>query len=128
MKFFKFVFAGLLALVSTLALASPIQPYNQAQFDKLTAEGKPVILVVHASWCPTCKEQAPIQSELMTKPEYKDYTMFKIDFDADKPVLRKYKVTMQSTMIAFKGKTEVGRSVGDTQRDSLDALMKKAHS
>jgi thiol-disulfide isomerase/thioredoxin len=118
---------GLLALLlSALAFAGPLQPYNQAQFDKLTAAGKPVIVVVHASWCPTCKEQAPIQSALMAKPEFKDYTMFKLDFDKDKAQLKQFKVTFQSTMIAFKGKTEVGRSVGDTQRDSLEALMKKA--
>jgi hypothetical protein len=31
-------------------------------------------------------------------------------------------------MIVFSGKTEVGRSVGDTQRASLEALLRKARN
>jgi thioredoxin 1 len=32
---------------------------------------------------------------------------------------------MQSTLIAFKGANEEGRSVGDTKRDSIAALLNK---
>jgi thiol-disulfide isomerase/thioredoxin len=94
----------------------------------LTASGKPVVIAVHASWCPTCKTQIPIQTELMQSPEFKDYTMFIVDFDKDTDVLKRFHVAKQSTMIVFRGKTEVGRSVGDTQRASLEALMLKARN
>jgi hypothetical protein len=33
---------------------------------------------------------------------------------------------MQSTLITFKGEQEVGRSVGDTRRGSIEALLDKA--
>jgi hypothetical protein len=32
---------------------------------------------------------------------------------------------MQSTLIAFKGASETGRSVGDTDRSSIAALLSK---
>jgi thioredoxin 1 len=32
---------------------------------------------------------------------------------------------MQSTLIAFKGQGETGRSVGDTDRSSIAALLNK---
>jgi hypothetical protein len=48
-----------------------------------------------------------------------------IDFDSEKPLLSKYKVGMQSTLIAFKGISEVGRSVGDTTRPGIEGLVKK---
>lgn len=128
MKFIKITLALLFSALSALSMAGDIKPYNQAEFDQLTAAGKPVVLAIHATWCPTCKAQAPIQSKLMGSPAYKDYTLFTIDFDADKPVLKKFKVTTQSTMIAFKGRTEVGRSVGDTNGESIEALIKKAHT
>ena len=41
----------------------------------------------------------------------KPVTTLMIDFDVDKPLLKKYAVTMQSTLIGFKGVQEVGRSV-----------------
>ncbi|MGI9024110.1 MAG: hypothetical protein ACR2GP_00720 [Burkholderiaceae bacterium] len=62
----------------------------------------------------------------MKQPAYRDYTLFTIDFDSQKDLLKKYHVAMQSTIIAFHGKSEVGRSVGDTKEASIAALMKKA--
>ena len=128
MKLFRIVVGFALAALASLAFAGSIQPYDQAAFDKLAAEGKPIVLSVRAPWCPTCKQQDPIQTSLMNSPAYKDYTLFTIDFDSQKELLKKYNVAMQSTIIAFHGKSEVGRSVGDTKQASIDALMKKASS
>lgn len=83
------------------------------------------MVAVHASWCPTCKVQKPIVEELMKQNDYKDVTTLLIDFDSEKPLLSKYKVGMQSTLIAFKGISEVGRSVGDTTRPGIEGLVKK---
>jgi len=125
MKFTKS--AALLALSSlmSLAMAGEIKPFNQQEFDKLTLEGKPVVLDISATWCPTCKEQKPIIDGLMKQPAYKDVTLMTIDFDSAKPTLKKFKVTMQSTLVAFKGDKEVGRSVGDTTPAGLEGLIKK---
>ena len=114
-----------LAAASAFAAAGPSEPYSQSRFDQLAAAGKPTLVAVHASWCPTCKAQKPILGDLMSKPEYKDVTELVVDFDADKPTLKKYKVTMQSTLIAFKGAKEVGRSVGDTTPGGIEDLVKK---
>lgn len=114
-----------LAAASALAAAGPLEVYSQARFDQLAAAGKPTLVAVHASWCPTCKAQKPILGELMNKPEYKDVTELVIDFDTSKPLLKKYKVAMQSTLIAFKGGKEVGRSVGDTTPGGIEELVRK---
>ena len=39
--------------------------------------------------------------------------------------MRGLKAQMQSTLITFKGEKEVGRSVGDTRRQSIEALLNK---
>lgn len=114
------------ACVATFAMAGDIKPYSQQEFDRLTAGGKPVLLDINATWCPTCKQQKPIIASLMKQPAYKDITALTIDFDANKPTLKKFKVTSQSTLVAFKGAKEVGRSVGDINPDGIEGLFKKA--
>ncbi len=126
MTFRTAVVALSLAVLGPLAGAGEIRPYSQAEFDKAAAQGRPALVAVHATWCPTCKAQQPIVGDLMGRPAYKDVTTYLVDFDADKPLLRKYKVGMQSTLIAFKGGKEVGRSVGDTTPAGIEGLVRKS--
>ena len=125
MQFTKNALVITLASFMSLALAGETKPFSQADFDALTAAGKPVVLDISATWCPTCKAQKPIIDSLMRQPAYKDVTLLTIDFDTNKPTLKKFKVSMQSTLVAFKGAQEVGRSVGDTSPEGLEGLIKK---
>ena len=119
--------ATLLALsVSSFAWAGPAEPYSPARFDQLASQGKPVLVAIHADWCPTCKAQKPILGQLMARPEYKDVTELTVDFDKDKPAVRRFKASMQSTLVAFKGDKEVGRSVGDTTPAGIERLVRDA--
>jgi len=125
MTFTKSALLMALSTLASLAMAGEVKPFNQQDFDKLTAEGKAVVLDISATWCPTCKAQRPIIDSLMSQPAYKDVTLMTIDFDTNKPTLKAFKVNMQSTLIAFKGSKEVGRSVGDTKPDGIEGLIKK---
>jgi thioredoxin 1 len=127
MKLFRFALLIVVTAAAVqVALAGDIKPYSQAEFDTLAAQGKPVLLDVHADWCPTCRAQKPLIENLMTQPQYKDVTTLVIDFDKDTATLKSYRVHKQSTLIVFKGKQEVGRSVGDTNAVSIESLVKKA--
>lgn len=125
MKLAKSIVLLALSSFAALSMAGDIKPFSQTEFDKLTHEGKPVVLDISATWCPTCKAQKPIIDGLMKQPAYKDVTLMTIDFDSDKPTLKKFKVTMQSTLVGFNGDKEVGRSVGDTTPAGLESLVKK---
>ena len=125
MKFVKSIAILAVCAAASLAMAGEIKPFNQQAFDKLTHDGKPVVLDISATWCPTCKAQKPIIEGLMKQPAYKDVTLMTIDFDEGKSTLKKFKVTMQSTLVAFKGGKEVGRSTGDTTPEGLEGLIKK---
>jgi thioredoxin 1 len=115
---------GLAGAMNSISAAE--QAFDQATFDKLQQQGKPALVMVHASWCPTCKAQAPLISELLKQPENQAITALRVDFDAQKPVVHRFKVTQQSTLIVFKGGKEVGRSTGDTSKAGIAALLKKA--
>jgi len=115
---------ALLALAGT-ASAGEIKPFSQAEFDRLTQAGQPVVVDVSATWCPTCKAQKPILEKLMKQPAYKDVTLLTVDFDSEKSTVRALKVSMQSTLVGFKGAQEVARSVGDTTESGIEGLIQK---
>lgn len=115
----------LLPFVATSAFAAP-KAFDQAVFEALQRQGKPTLVMIHADWCATCKAQAPVVSELLSTPEYTTMTALHVNFDQQKDVLKSFKVTAQSTLIVFKDGREVGRSTGDTKKDGIAALLKKA--
>ena len=100
-------------------------PYSQAAFDRLQAEGKPILVLVHADWCPTCRAQAPIISNLLSQKEYRSITALRVDFDTQKQVVKAFHVPMQSTLIVFAGGKELGRSTGETTKIGIESLLQK---
>lgn len=63
-------------------------------------------------------------SEITGGPDYAAMKVFNVDFDQQKDALRKFRVQFQSTMIAFKGGMEVGRSTGETNPAAIEALLR----
>ena len=61
------------------------------------------------------RRRSPILDKLTADPKFKDLKIFRVDFDAMKPVVKQFGAQMQSTLIVFKGAAEQGRSVGDTR-------------
>src|SRR5215475_6976176 len=78
------------AVAVTPAFAVSPQPFDEAAFAQARKAGKPIFVAIHASWCPTCKAQAPILSELMADPKFKDLVYFTVDFDSQKDVVRRF--------------------------------------
>ena len=114
--------AGLLSS----AWASTAVPFSEEAFKAAQASGSPILVEIHADWCPTCKAQNPILEKLTAEPKFKDLKVFRVDFDAMKPVVKEFGAQMQSTLIVFKGSAEQGRSVGDTKEASIAALLDKS--
>ncbi|WP_296658500.1 thioredoxin family protein [Paraburkholderia sp.] len=125
MKALRTLVGIILAASASLTVAGEIKPYTPQAFDQLTQAGKPVVVDVSATWCPTCKAQRPIVENLMKQPAYRDVTVLTVDFDTNKAALKLFKVNMQSTFVAFKGASEVGRSVGDTTPSGIENLIRK---
>jgi thioredoxin 1 len=126
----RILLVGVLAATSlggaVTAQAVEPRPFEQAAFAAAQKAGKPILVEITAPWCPTCKAQKPILSELMRQPKFSNLQVFEVDFDSQKDVVRSLGAQMQSTLITFRGEQEVGRSVGDTRRDSIEALLEKA--
>ena len=128
-RFFHAVVIGATLLTagwSQPAAAGGAVPFTAEAFKAAQAAGSPVLVEIHADWCPTCKAQTPILEKLTADPKFKDLKVFRVDFDAMKAVVKDFKAQSQSTLIVFKGTAERGRSVGDTKQASIAALLDKS--
>jgi thioredoxin 1 len=115
-----------MAFSAGTVLAFDEKPFSQATFEAAQSSGKPVLVDVYAPWCPVCKAQQAVLGGLNQDPKYADLTVLKVDFDNQPDVLKSFNVRQQSTLIAFKGKAETGRSAGDTNKASIEALIATA--
>jgi thiol-disulfide isomerase/thioredoxin len=107
-------------------IAAEKRAFDWGTFDAAAEAGRPILIEVSAPWCPTCHRQKPIIAELLQQPEFADLIVLEIDFDTKKDILRKFGVRQQATLIAYKGRTEVGRAVGITKRASIFELAGRA--
>lgn len=121
----RLMLAGLLALAGARTFAGE-QAFDQKSFDDLRAAHKPVVVFVHADWCPTCKRQQEILDSLLAQSPYQAVTVLRVDYDTQKAEQKALGVAHRSTLIAFKDGTEAERSVADTQPNHLAALLRKA--
>lgn len=120
------VMAAAACAASLPAVAAGHGLFTQATFEAAQKAGRPILVDISAAWCSTCKAQKPILSDLSKRDQFKDFVMLEVDFDSQKDVVRTLKARSQSILIVFKGGKEVGRSVGDTNPDSIKALLTKA--
>lgn len=63
---------------------------------------------------------------LATEREFARVRVFKVDFDSSQKLLRAWRVGQQSTLIAFKGRVERLRSVGQTEPGALRRVFEAA--
>jgi len=124
---FKFFRSFFVLFIFTTSSAFAIgDAFDQAAFDRLLKEGKPVLVAVHADWCATCRAQEIFLKDLLKTPPYNNLQVLRVDFDRQKEAVRAFKVRMQSTLIVFKNGNEVGRSTADTDRESVALMLRKA--
>ncbi len=117
------------ALGAALLAAAPARAFESKAFDAASFKaaqeaGQSILVDVYAPWCPTCRAQQQAFKTIEQKPEFASITVFKVDFDNSPDVVKSFNARSQSTLIAFKGGKETGRSAGDSRQDSIEALLK----
>ena len=116
--------AAPVAAAAAPAAASTVRPFDQAAFDAAQKAGKPIIVWVHAPWCPVCRQQAKTIARMSAEPAYRNLQVFRIDYDTQKALWQKFGATMQSTVIAFHGKRETARIAHETDDAKVSAVIR----
>jgi thioredoxin 1 len=116
------------ATVATVAVVAPAQAgtrqkFDQASFAAAQAANKPILVEVNAWWCPVCASQSRAVEAAMTDPRNRDLMVFRINYDKQRPQWQAFGAKKQATLIAFKGRTELGRLEFVTDRTAINALI-----
>lgn len=118
------LFTSVCALLACgCAWALEIQPYSAQELARLQSSNKPVGVHFHAEWCATCKTQEKALQSLRTEPSLSQVTLLVADYDKEKDLRRRLRVPAQSTLLVFRGGTEVARVGGETSADKLRAAL-----
>lgn len=126
---------SLLAASAALLLAGPLRADERSFYTPGLAEaamdsGEVVILDFWASWCSTCRAQERVIARLMA--ENADYgrkiRFIVVDWDqhGDGDLSRALKIPRRSTLVALKGRQEIGRIVAGTGAAEIKALFDAA--
>ena len=121
----QLIVSALLLTSAALTHAIEFQPYSAAALAAAQKADKPVALQFHADWCPTCRAQDKVLQMLKAEPGL-DVTVFKVNYDTERDLKRRFKVNTQSTLIVLRGQKETARSVNDTTVDGIRGSLKTA--
>ena len=104
--------------------------FNQKLFNKAQSEGKIVIISSWIKYCSSCAGQMKILKKAKNDGKLKDINFDNIEyfsFDVTKKnIADLFNVQYQTTLIIFKNKEEVYRSLGETTKDLLYEAIKSS--
>lgn len=88
-------------------------------FIELLNSNKPLVVDFWAEWCAPCRIIAPLIEELALK--YEDKVIFgKVNVDQDEKLSAEYSIRSIPTLLFFKNKKLIDRSIGETTKNIIE--------
>ena len=104
--------------------------FNKKLFDKAQSEGKVVVVSSWIKYCSSCAGQMKILNKAKNEGELSDIKFDNIEyfsFDVtNQEIANLFDVQWQTTLLIFKNKKEVYRSVGETTKDLIYEAIKSS--
>ena len=114
---------ALAAIIAAPAQAEDSRPFDHAGFAAAQAQSLPILIDVHAWWCPVCASQARTIKRIVASGQYPKLVVFRIDYDKQKDEWRGFGARKQATLIGFHGRRETGRIQYMTDKVKIAELI-----
>ena len=95
--------------------------FNKELFNKAQSEGKVVVVSSWIKYCYSCASQMKVLDK--AKKEFENIEYFTFDV-TNQEIANLFKVEYQSTILIFKGSSEVHRSIGVTSKEEIYKIIK----
>ncbi|HTG37387.1 thioredoxin family protein [Sphingomonas sp.] len=112
-----------IAAAAAPAQAATLKAFDQKAFAAAQAAGKPILVEVHAPWCPVCRAQGKVLAKLTANAAFDNLIIFRIDYDTQKALWQRFGAQKQSTLIAFRGERETDRLSYQSDERRIAALL-----
>jgi thiol-disulfide isomerase/thioredoxin len=117
-------------LLPGTALASERVFYTPGLAEEAMDRGKTVFLDFWTNWCPTCAAQQRVIADLRASDAAYDaaITFITVEWDeySNAQISLDLRIPRRSTLVALKGREEIGRIVAGTSREDIKSLMDAA--
>lgn len=114
------------AIAPAPASAAVVRAFSPQAFAAAQRANRPILVDVHADWCPVCRAQDQALGPLLKRNEFKNLIVLRMDYDKQAQYWRSMGVRQQSTLIVFKGRNEVARAVAETDGEAIADLIRTA--
>ena len=97
--------------------------FNKMLFDKAQSEGKVVVVSSWIKYCTSCASQMKVLDK--AKNDFDNFEYFKFDV-TNKESAKLLDVQYQTTLLIFKDKKLVYKSIGETSKDLIYKAIKSS--
>ena len=95
--------------------------FKEELFNKAQSDGKVVVVSSWIKYCYSCASQMKVLDK--AKKEFENIEYFTFDV-TNQEIANLFKVEYQSTILIFKGSSEVHRSIGVTSKEEIYKIIK----
>ncbi len=97
--------------------------FSLESLEKAKATGKTVVVNSYEPWCWSCRKQDKVLTG--AKEEFKNVVFLTYQQGKHKDIAEALSVNVRTTIVVFKGKKEVARIIGQTEKTEIYSAIKK---
>ena len=97
--------------------------FSEEIFKNAKASGKTVVINSYEVWCGTCSKQTKILDQ--AEKEFKDIVFLSYEQSKNKDIAQKLGIKFWTTIVVYKGKKEIARIVGQTDKKTIYSAIQK---
>ena len=97
--------------------------FTEEVFENAKASGKTIVVNSYEVWCGTCSKQTKILDQ--AEKEFKDIIFLSYEQSKNKDIAQKLDIKFWTTIVVYKGNTEVARIIGQTDKKTIYSAIQK---